>query len=74
MTNLCFFEEFPFFLEHCVNDQNSIIIAGDFNFHFEDVSNCNTKKLCDLVDMFSLVQTVSGPTHWRGHTLDLVVT
>ena len=72
MTDLCFFDELPLFLEHCVNDQNSIIIAGDFNFHLEDSSNPNTKHIRDIADMFSLVQTVREPTHGRGHTLDLV--
>lgn len=69
MTDLCFFEELPEFLEHCVNNQSSI--AGDFSFHVEDVSNSNTKKLRDLVYTFCPVQTVSGPTHMRGHTVDL---
>ena len=72
MTDLCFFDELPLFLEHCVNDQNSIIIAGDFNFHLEDSSNPNTKDIRDIADMFSLVQTVREPTHRRDHTLDLV--
>ena len=44
MTDLCFFDELPLFLENCVDDQNSIITAGDFNFHFEDSSYPNTKK------------------------------
>ena len=72
MTDLCFFDELPLFLQHRVNDQNSIIIAGDFNFQFEDLSNPNTKKICDISDMFSLVQTVSEPAHRHGHILDLV--
>ena len=72
MTDLCFFDELRLFLERCVDDQNSIIIAGDFNFHFEDSSNPNTKKIRDIADTFSFVQTVSEPTHGRGHTLDLV--
>ena len=42
------------------------------NFYFEDLSNPNTKKIHDIADMFSLIQTVSDPTHGRGHTLDLV--
>ena len=73
MTDLCFFDELPLFLEHCVSDQNSIIIAIDFNFfYFEELSNPNTKKVRVIADMFSLVQTVSEWTHGRGHTLDLV--
>ena len=68
MAELCFFDELLLFLEHCVSDQNSIIIAVDFNFYFEGLSNPNTQKVRDIADMFSFVQTVSE----RGHTLDLV--
>jgi hypothetical protein len=31
------------------------------------------KKLCTLVEMFSFSQSVTGPTHKLGHTLDLVI-
>ena len=80
MADLCFFDEIPLFLEHCVNDQNSRIIAGDFIFHFQNLSDLNTKNVhlsllctdCTYRLSVSLVQTVSEPTHGRGHTLNLV--
>ena len=45
---------------------------GDFNFHFENVENNNSRKLHDIIDMFNLPQSVSEPTHNQGHLLDLV--
>ena len=45
---------------------------GDFNFHFENVENKNSRKLHDIIDMFNLPQSVSEPTHNQGHLLDLV--
>ena len=27
---------------------------GDFNFHFENVENKNSRKLHDIIDMFNL--------------------
>eukprot|EP00745_Piridium_sociabile_P012062 TRINITY_DN18726_c0_g1_i1.p1 TRINITY_DN18726_c0_g1~~TRINITY_DN18726_c0_g1_i1.p1 ORF type:complete len:1158 (-),score=142.61 TRINITY_DN18726_c0_g1_i1:196-3669(-) len=69
----CFFEELPDFLEFCVDNQRSIVIAGDFNFHFDNAMNVNTRKLCDQLDMFSITQTVSEPTHISNHILDLVM-
>ena len=45
---------------------------GDFNFHFENVENKNSRKLHDIIDMFNLTQSVSEPTHNQGHLLDLV--
>ena len=44
----------------------------DFNFHFENVENNNSRKLRDIIDMFNLTQSVSEPTHNQGHLLDLV--
>ena len=45
---------------------------GDFNFHFENVENNNSRKLHNIIDMFNLTQSVSEPTHSQGHLLDLV--
>ena len=45
---------------------------GDFNFHFENVENNNSRKLHDIIDMFNLTQSVSEPTHNQGRLLDLV--
>jgi hypothetical protein len=73
LLTTCFFDELPDFFEFCVNCQTAIIIAGDFNFHFDNVLDTNTTKLCNQLDMFSLIQTVKEPTHTSGHTLDLVL-
>ena len=45
---------------------------GDFNFHFENVENKNSRKLHDIIDIFHLTQSVFEPTHNQGHLLDLV--
>ena len=45
---------------------------GDFNFHFENVENKNSRKLHDIVDMFNLIQSISEPTQSQGHLFDLV--
>ena len=51
---------------------NPIIITGDFNFHFEIDELSEVKKLSNLMSTFGFSQCVSGPTHKRGHTLDLL--
>ena len=45
-----------------------LVIAGDFNIHTDECS-----QLPSLIDSFGLVQHVSGSTHLKGHTLDLVI-
>ena len=47
------------------------IIADDFNIHFDDVTK--SEPLRDLRDAFNLLQHFNSPTHYTGHTLDLVI-
>ena len=39
-----------------------------------DTSNLDTVKFNKVLESFSLVQHVNGPTHKNGHTLDLIIT
>ena len=67
-----FFDQFSDFLEHSDSLPGKTLLMGDFNFHFENVENKNSRKLHDIIDMFNLTQSVSAPTHNQGHLLDLV--
>ena len=67
-----FFDQFSDFLEHSDSLPGKTLLMGDFNFHFENVENKNSRKLHDIIDMFNLTQSVSEPTHNQGHLLDLV--
>ncbi len=50
----------------------STLLLGDFNIHV-DTSSCKfASEFLSLLDCFNSVQHVQGPTHSRGHTLDLV--
>ena len=37
-------------------------------------SNLDTVKFNKVLESFSLVQHVNGPTHKKGHTLDVIIT
>ena len=69
-----FFEEFTQLLAQLSCSNKEILIAGDFNFHYNKPANINTIRLCETFDMFNLLQHVQGPTHKSGNTLDLVLT
>ena len=57
-----FSEEFSQLIEHLMEDyKHPLVIAGDFNFP-------DALKLTDLLESVNLIQ------HWRGHTLDLIIT
>ena len=50
----------------------STILLGDFNIHVDN-SNCSfAADFLALLDCFNITQYVHGPTHSKGHTLDLV--
>jgi exonuclease III len=73
LKDTTFFDELPSLLEYCSSLYGKVIIAGDFNIHYEDDTDTNTVKFRDLVCMFDLVQSVNEPTHVHGHILDLVL-
>lgn len=50
------------------------LIAGDFNFHVDDVNNVLAQKFLRMLDSFDYVQHVNTITHKGNHTLDLVIT
>jgi len=69
-----FFSELTTLFDVLVTYSADIVITGDFNIHVDKENNSHTRKLNDLLSSFDLVQSVTGPTHLAGHTLDLVIT
>ena len=45
-----FFDQFSDFLEHSDSLPGKTLLMGDFNFHFENVENNNSRKLHDIID------------------------
>ena len=68
-----FISEFDNFLE-ISHDLRNHIICGDFNLHFDDVSNSYTAKFRRILKCYNLTQHVKDPTHNQGHILDYLIT
>ena len=66
-----FFEELNCLLLQ-VDPSNPIILVGDFNFHFEKSNKPDVMRLTDVMSSLGFSQFVCGPTHRKGHTLDLL--
>ncbi len=49
------------------------IIAGDINIHVE-TDDAPSRKFHEIIDIFDLKQHVCGPTHIKGHTIDVIIT
>ena len=69
-----FIAEFSDLLEYLAPLTGKLVIVGDFNVHWDDKSNAETKQSVDTLHSFGFTQHVTGPIHLRGHTLDLVLT
>lgn len=50
------------------------IFAVEFNIHIDNLSENIASSFMNITESFNLIQHVSGPTHNKGHTLDLVFT
>ena len=51
----------------------SVLILGDFNFHYERPDDPHVSKILDLLHVYNLEQSVHVPTHKHGHILDWIV-
>ncbi|XP_058653551.1 uncharacterized protein LOC131553157 [Onychostoma macrolepis] len=70
--NKDFIQEFSDFLASLVSRSDSLLIVGDFNIHVCCHSKPLVKEFSCLMDSLNFIQSVTGPTHQKGHTLDLV--
>jgi len=68
-----FLDDFTELLSIVCIDFDGLIIVGDFNIHVDNPEDRGAKELFCVIDNFGLTQHVKGPTHNRGHTLDLIV-
>lgn len=71
--NSMLFKEFSDFLSLTLK-LSRLVIVGDFNIHIDDDSVLLSRGFLSVADSFHFAQHVSGPTHTKGHTLDLVFT
>jgi hypothetical protein len=72
LTPTTFFTEFSDLIEDLTVSNKPFFIAGDFNLHIDNKSNPDTVTFLNILDSTNMIQ-VSGPTHRRGHTSDLII-
>ena len=69
-----FLSEFSTFLETVICSAGRLIIVGDFNIHVDNPADPNAERFSDFLHSIGLSQHMIGPTHTKGHTLDLIIT
>ncbi len=50
-----------------------VLILGDFNIHVDNKKDTLGSAFIDILNSIGVRQHVSGPTHCRNHTLDLIL-
>ncbi|KAI6655641.1 RNA-directed DNA polymerase from transposon X-element [Oopsacas minuta] len=68
-----FILDFSDLIECTIAIQIKIILAGDFNLHFDLPSDPHTVLFNESLRTFDLQQHITSPTHHSGHTLDFVI-
>ena len=68
-----FIEEFYHFLEILSTNYSNLVICGDFNIHINKPTETFVSDFNEILDTFSLSQSVNYPTHKLGNTLDLII-
>ena len=73
-TNGMFIDDITELLTNKLPQYQNNIILGDFNVHVEDQANTDAVVFNETMTALCLEQHISGPTHVRGNTLDLIYT
>ncbi|CAJ1050788.1 uncharacterized protein LOC117491507 [Xyrichtys novacula] len=71
-TTSGFLSEFSELLTTVCPMSPSTIILGNFNIHVDSHSCPFATEFLSLLECLNITQHVHGPTHFKGHTLDLV--
>ena len=67
-----FISELTELLTSICSRSSSTLLLGDFNIHVDSSSCSLAAEFLSVLDCFDITQHVVGPTHVKGHTLDLV--
>ena len=73
-TDREFLNDFNVFLDALLNMTERSLICGDFNYWIDNpLGKPYSREFITLLDINNIANSVVGPTHVSGHTLDLVL-
>ena len=67
-----FEREIKHLLNFCHLTSNSVLLTGDFNYHFEKNLDNTVMRLNDLASTYGLSPLIEAATHKKGHALDQI--
>ncbi len=68
-----FIKEFGDFLSELVLAADKVLIVGDFNIYVNNEKDALGSVFLDILNSIGVRQHMSGTTHCRNHTLDLIL-
>jgi len=68
-----FIKELLDFLSELVLAGDKVLIVGDFNIQVDNEKDVLGLEFKDIINSIGVRQRVLGPTHFRNHTLDLIL-
>ncbi len=69
-----FYDDMENLVSHYKTVNSDVVFCGDYNVHLNKPNESETRRFNDIMESASLVNHVSGATHIKGNTLDLVIT
>ena len=69
-----FIQDFITYADAMTTLPGKLLMVGDFNIYVDNQQDAHAQQFMEILTSLNLEQHVSGPTHIRGHTLDLIVT
>ena len=73
LSPMDFHSDFQDLIDKYILQPTPLLIAGDFNIHWDVENDREASSLRDFLHTTSLVQHVKNATHQDGHTIDLVI-
>ena len=68
-----FLNQFTEYMSKNIITKTEIIITGDINIHLDVSTDSHTRRFTKILESCDLHQYVNVPTHYKGHTLDILV-
>ena len=68
-----FLDQFTEYMSKNIITKTEIIITGDINIHLDVSTDSHTRRFTEILESCDLHQYVNVPTHYKGHTLDILV-
>ncbi len=73
MTHTDFIKEFGYFLSELVLAADKVLTVGDINIHVDNEKDALGSAFIDILNSIGVRQHLSGSTHCRNYTLDLIL-